>query len=920
MDRKQLVAEITRILRSAKAPMLSKDILDRVRARPNGGVVTKPEVTAVLSGDLTEQGLAERDGEFRWRYTGLDAIWDTSGATPESVPLAPHTPTPRSAQTGPPVLSPDDLASVEAAVREEIAAAKEEVRSSWLDIDGIEHLADAPGGFTYRLILSSPVHLTPDQAVTFQTRNPRETIPAVVVKSDDEGLVVECQKPLPSDAKLLQMTFDPTFILRALEGFVSELAPTGGEIARLVMTKTVPTPSAFRPRLHPKLNEEQCLAVEEMAATPLHLLWGPPGTGKTTTLGAAVAKWLRQGLRVLVVSTSNAAVDVALKALLSRLRPDEKARVLRLGSSLDPVVREVTLGGKLAAKNPKTARLVVKAQDRLAAIQEELRTRTLDPDRAHTLHNEVRECETRISDFQKRADADAPALTESVLVTGCTLAKMVLDKTLRAQMFDVVVVDEASMVSLLYAVAASMLAGAHLVYAGDPQQLPPIVQAEGRNAARWFGQNVYDWFGITVEGKSDPSRLNLLRTQYRMTTEIGGVVSRLSYNDLLWHGRGATGPKVEFIDVGSEWETLYYSVSEKSYYHLAAVPVLHALVERISEDELLLLSPFRPQRSLLSALAFDLRERGGRKVTASTIHRAQGSEAKTVVVDLTTHSPNKLAAFFRDEHCDKLFNVAISRARDRLVVLGSEAMLRELAKEMPFWRRVVSEFGVGINLFDAGGVIEKLTWLDHPGALPTTEAKHLPALYSHNPALGSAKPGVEALKRLTATRKLLVTHDEEPKIGQNDIIVRTGSNCPPVFAGGGNVCIPLRGRWVAVNSPNVTRVLWRIGFSHLADDEVDPNQARRFYCPECPSGELILRQSRGEGWFLVCTNSQVRECSHRRRLSLEDAKLKVRLQGMRCPAGHPLTARSGGSGGFFLGCENYPGCDYTERLSILEGV
>jgi hypothetical protein len=372
--------------------------------------------------------------------------------------------------------------------------------------------------------------------------------------------------------------------------------------------------------------------------------------------------------------------------------------------------------------------------------------------------------------------------------------------------------------------------------------------------------------------------------------------------------------------VGGGWETLHYSVSEKSYYHLAAVPIIHALAERIPEDELLLLSPFRPQRSLLSALAFDLRERSGRKATASTIHRAQGSEAKTVVVDLTTHSPDKLAAFFRDEHCDKLFNVAISRARDRLVVIGSKAMLRELAREMPFWRRVVTEFGAGIKLLDAADVLEKLTWADTPGALPATEAKHLPALYSHDPALGTAKPGVEALKRLTATRKLLVTHDAEPKIGQNDIIVRTGSNCPPVFAGGGYVCVPHRGRWVGVNSPNVTRVLWRIGFSHLADGEVDPNQTRRFYCPECPSGDLVLRQHRGEGWFLACTNAQVRECSHRKRLSLEDAKLKVRLQGMHCPAGHPLTARSGGTGGFFLGCENYPGCEYTERLSVLEGV
>lgn len=113
-----------------------------------------------------------------------------------------------------PVLSASELASITAAVKEEIAASKETVRTAWLDIDGIEHLTDAPGAFVYRLILSSPVHFGADQTVTFQTRNAKDTIQAVVVRSDDEGLVVECHKPLPTDAKLLSLSFDPTFILR----------------------------------------------------------------------------------------------------------------------------------------------------------------------------------------------------------------------------------------------------------------------------------------------------------------------------------------------------------------------------------------------------------------------------------------------------------------------------------------------------------------------------------------------------------------------------------------------------------------------------------------------------------------------------------------------------------------------------------
>src|SRR5690606_21223235 len=112
--------------------------------------------------------------------------------------------------------------------------------------------------------------------------------------------------------------------------------------------------------------------------------------------------------------------------------------------------------------------------------------------------------------------------------------------------------------------------------------------------------------------------------------------------------------------------------------------------------------------------------------------------------------------------------------------------------------------------------------------------------------------------------------------------------------------------------------LWRIGFSHLAEEEIDPMQAKRFFCPECATGELVLKRVGGEGWFLACSNGRSFECSYRRRLSLEEAKLKVQITGMTCPAHHPLTARQG-SKGIFLGCENYPDCDYTEKLSLLEG-
>lgn len=288
-------------------------------------------------------------------------------------------------------------------------------------------------------------------------------------------------------------------------------------------------------------------------------------------------------------------------------------------------------------------------------------------------------------------------------------------------------------------------------------------------------------------------------------------------------------------------------------------------------------------------------------------------------MDLTTHSPQQLAAFFRDKHCERLFNVAVSRARDRLLIIGSKAMLRELSGSMTFWGRVLGEFGRGISELTCDELLDGLDQYDDIPSVPVAGAKNLPAIYSHHPRLGTARPGIDTLKNTVASRKLLVLTEVAASVGAGDYIVRTNPNCPAVFMAGGAVCLPYRGKWLAVRSPNVSRVVWRIGFSHLADDEVDPTQARRFFCPECSDGDLVLRQQKGEGWFLVCTNGQTHTCCHRRRLSLDDAKLKVRLHNMKCPKKHPLTVRQSGSR-FFLGCENYPACDYTEPLSVLDGM
>lgn len=79
---------------------------------------------------------------------------------------------------------------------------------------------------------------------------------------------------------------------------------------------------------HNRLNEYQQQAVEgAMSAEDLYVIQGPPGTGKTTVISEICYQNAKAGLKTLVASQSNLAVDNALSRLLS----NKDIRILRYG-------------------------------------------------------------------------------------------------------------------------------------------------------------------------------------------------------------------------------------------------------------------------------------------------------------------------------------------------------------------------------------------------------------------------------------------------------------------------------------------------------------------------------------------------------------------------------------------------------------
>ena len=85
------------------------------------------------------------------------------------------------------------------------------------------------------------------------------------------------------------------------------------------------------------------------------------------------------------------------------------------------------------------------------------------------------------------------------------------------------------------------------------------------------------------------------------------------------------------------------------------------LLPDLPANEILIVTPFRAQRHRIRRR---LRELGLADVSVSTVHRAQGGERHTVFFDPVRGD----SKWLRSAEGERLINVAISRAKARLVI------------------------------------------------------------------------------------------------------------------------------------------------------------------------------------------------------------------------------------------------------------
>ena len=359
---------------------------------------------------------------------------------------------------------------------------------------------------------------------------------------------------------------------------------------------------------------DACLATRDA-----WLVQGPPGTGKTHVLAEVVRRLVASGERVLVTGPTHRAIGHALDG----------------------------------------CRKIITADTRIAKIGPAM----LAPETVETFETYA------ASGLLDSSDPHVIGATPFALWSAYT--------GLREAEFDTVIIEEASQVTTMVAIMA-MLRGERWLFFGDDCQLPPVVLAAHEIPAR-----ERSIFTLLKNRGFD----TMLEETWRLNQELAAWPSATFYRNRLIcrHDRRLTPSPlpthpalaipestVLIVDGGSGG-----TVRSDGEAQTAADLVRALIASGLAPDDIGVVTPYRAQAARIRQILRIHCETPGldRRVVVDTVERFQGRERDAILITLASSKPewiHRMADFlFQRER----WNVAVTRARRKVVVIASQALL-----------------------------------------------------------------------------------------------------------------------------------------------------------------------------------------------------------------------------------------------------
>jgi superfamily I DNA and/or RNA helicase len=304
--------------------------------------------------------------------------------------------------------------------------------------------------------------------------------------------------------------------------------------------------------------------------------------------------------------------------------------------------------------------------------------------------------------FGRSTDFYASFLTDSKVVAATCVGIGL--RTYKDIEFDLCIIDEASKATPTETLLPLSKARKWILV-GDPAQLPPYVDqaAKDPRLLEKFDLNE-DSLKSTllndlIERLPDEAKLSL-GTQYRMCPPIGNLVSTCFYNGNLKTGRQLEIDFKKYLCVPSS-VTWYCTSNRKdklearagrSFINRSEANQIETLVKRFNFAasqlnrvfSVSLLSFYSAQVDVLKHLSNRLlADCENLKLTVDTVDAFQGREADICIISMTRCNRQQALGFLDDEN---RINVALSRGRDALVIVGDSSFFDRGGTEKPISR------------------------------------------------------------------------------------------------------------------------------------------------------------------------------------------------------------------------------------------
>ena len=481
----------------------------------------------------------------------------------------------------------------------------------------------------------------------------------------------------------VQLYFDETSYRLALREVIKAKGNRLAELRDICHGTQKTSSFTFAPTRFPWLNPTQEEAVNKvMLAKDVAIVHGPPGTGKTTTLVEAIYETLHRENQVLVCAQSNMAVDWISEKLVDRGVP-----VLRIGNPtrVNDKMLSFTYERRFESHpdypqlwSIRKAIRDLHSQNRKGASRENIRQKI------NSLKDRATELEIRINE----------ALFSEARVISCTLVSSA-NRILMGMKFGTLFIDEAAQ-ALEAACWIAIRKADRVVLAGDHCQLPPTIkciEAMRGGLDQTLMQHIV---------RNKPEAVSLLKIQYRMNDEI----MRFS-SDWFYHGMLTSAPEVKYrsildfdtpmvwvntegMDCNEEFVGESFGRINKAEATLS-IEELKKYIEKIGKERLLeeridfgLISPYKAQvQYLRGKVKNSATLRTYRHLfTINTVDGFQGQERDVVFISLVRANEQGQIGFLGDL---RRMNVAMTRARMKLVILGEAATL----SHHPFYKTLI---------------------------------------------------------------------------------------------------------------------------------------------------------------------------------------------------------------------------------------